>query len=665
MVIRFGRAVCGDLAVAESREWLVTNGIGGYACGTVAGLTSRFYHGLLVAALDPPLGRVLMLAHCDPTVAYRQHRYELGTNRWADGSIAPRGYRYLESFHLDGSVPTWCYALADALLVQRIWMEREENSTYLQYCLERGSAPLELSIKAIANYRDHHGGVTWGNWQLDAIESQANPYNGIRMRAFPEATPLFLLSDRGEFTPGGEWYRGYDLAVERYRETGDREDRLHAATLRALMEPGATLTLVASTHDDVDLDGNAARHRRHDYDRMLVQRWQTAHGLKPPDWIEQLTLAADQFVVRRAVPVDPDGKTIIAGYPWFGDWGRDTAISLPGLSVAAGRPEIARPILRTFGHYLSQGMLPNLFPDGSTEPEYNTVDAVLWYFEAVRAYFNATGDEDLLRELYSPLEEAIAWHQRGTRYNIHLDSDGLLYAGEPGTQLTWMDAKVEDWVVTPRIGKPVEINALWFNALQIVVEFAQVLDRPYADLATLRDRARQSFARFWSEDLGYCIDVLDGPEGDDTALRPNQIFAVSVPSEPLLTPERQRAVVDTVSRHLLTSHGLRSLAPADAQYCPHYGGDRLQRDGCYHQGTVWGWLLGPFVQAHLRVYRDPATARALLQPMADHLAAGGLGTISEIFDGAPPHTPRGCFAQAWSVAEILRVWLALEDVAGS
>ena len=309
-------------------------------------------------------------------------------------------------------------------------------------------------------------------------------------------------------------------------------------------------------------------------------------------------------------------------------------------------------------------MLPNRFPDEGEVPEYNTVDATLWYFEAIRAYHEATKDDALLRDLYPALREIVEWHLQGTRFQIQVDpADGLLYSGEQGVQLTWMDAKVGDWVVTPRQGKAVEINALWYNALRIMADFSSRLGEPSEPYSDQAGRAAASFTRFWNEEAGHCYDVIDGPGGDDPALRPNQLFAVCLFHSPL--PEvQQRAVVDACARHLLTSHGLRSLdpgrhqglAPHDPAYVGHYGGSRRQRDAAYHQGTVWGWLIGPFVRAHLRVYRDPATARSFLQPLLHQLESHGLGSLSEVFDGDPPFTPRGCIAQAWTVAEVLRVW---------
>ncbi|WP_404787882.1 amylo-alpha-1,6-glucosidase [Altericista sp. CCNU0014] len=662
MAIEFGRDICGELSSAEAREWLVTNGIGGYASGTISGLLTRRYHGLLVAALNPPLGRTLLLAKLDETALYDERRYPLSANRWASGLVEPQGYRQMERFYLEGTVPVWRFACADALLEKRVWMRQGSNTTYVQYALLRATQPLTLSLKALVNYRDYHGDTRADAWQMSVEPIE----EGLCMTAFPGAVPFYLLSNAERISPARDWYRGFDLAVERYRGLTDREDHFHAATFDTILTPGESLTLVASTDANASLNGTGALEAKHDRERLLLGLWNAnrppADGTAP-DWIDRLVLAADCFIVDRTVADDPEGKTIVAGYHWFGDWGRDTAIALPGLTLATGRPEIARSILRTFARYVDRGMLPNRFPDTGEIPEYNTVDATLWYFEAIRAYYAATEDDDLLRELFPILADIIDWHRRGTRYNIHLDAnDGLLYAGESGVQLTWMDAKVGDWVVTPRIGKPVEVNVLWYNALRVMATFARRVGQPYGDYEAIANRTQTHFSRFWNPALGYCCDVLDGPEGDDDSLRPNQLFAVILPkatSSPLLTAEQQRAIVEACGRKLLTSHGLRSLSPDSPQYQGHYGGNPLQRDGAYHQGTVWGWLLGPFVQAHLRVYRNPTQALELLEPMANHLVACGVGSLSEIFDGDAPMMPRGCIAQAWTVAEVLNAWVAI------
>ena len=376
-------------------------------------------------------------------------------------------------------------------------------------------------------------------------------------------------------------------------------------------------------------------------------------------------LAADQFVVDRRSPGTPAGKSVIAGYHWFDDWGRDTMISLPGLTLVTGREKVAAAILRTFAQFVSQGMLPNRFPNTGEVPEYNTMDATLWYFQAIRAYFKATADKSILVDLFPVLSGIIDAHVQGTRYNIKVDpADGLLYGGEPGVQLTWMDAIVNGLVITPRIGKPVEINALWYNALVAMGGFAKELGESSTVFDGLSARVLASFERFWNPAKGYCFDVLDGPAGNEDHLRPNQLFAISLPAE-LLSADRQKAVFAACSATLLTSYGLRSLAPADAEFLGFYGGDQQSRDGAYHQGTVWAWLLGPFIDAHLRLFQLPAAALRVLESVADHLHDAGLGTASEIFEGAAPFAPKGCIAQAWSVAEYLRCYDAIERLASS
>jgi predicted glycogen debranching enzyme len=651
----WGREVCGRLPIAESREWLCTNGIGGFASGTVAGLLTRRYHGLLVAALQPPLGRTLLVTKADETAEYDGRRYPLGVNRWAGGSIDPHGYRDLERFRLDGTTPVWTYALGDALLEKRVFMEPGANTTYVRYRLLRARSPVSLEMALLANYRDYHGSTRGAGWtmRVDSVP------DGLRVIAYDGARPFVLLGQGAQLRPAHTWYERFWLAEEERRGLEAQEDHLHVATARAYLRPGHAVTLVCSAEPAPSVDGEAAWERRRRHEEDLRARWRRldpAAG-RAPAWVEQLVLAADQFVVRRPLRDVPDGMSVIAGYHWFGDWGRDTMIALPGLTLATGRPDVARPVLKTFARYVDRGMLPNRFPDAGEVPEYNTVDATLWYFEAIRAYHAATDDDALLKDLYPVLEDIVRWHRSGTRYGIGEDAaDGLLRAGEPGVQLTWMDARVGDWVVTPRMGKPVEINALWYNALRAMAAFARRLGRPTAPWDALAEQVRRGFARYWNAQAGYCYDVLDGPDGHEDALRPNQIFAVSLPESPL-DAARQRQVVDVCARHLLTSVGLRSLAPDHPQFIGTYGGGPRERDAGYHQGCVWGWLLGPFVLAHLRVYGDPAAAGSYLEPLAYHLADYGVGSIAEIFAGDPPFAPCGCIAQAWSVGETLRAWL--------
>ena len=660
-MINFARDICGDLANAERREWIVTNGIGGYASGTVAGMLTRRYHGLLVAALQPPVGRTLLVSKFDEVVGYAGQEYELFCNRWAGDVVTPEGYRHIERFYLHGTTPVWCFAVADALLEKRIWMEQGANTTYIQYHLRRGSAPLTLTAKALVNYRNFHGQTQGNEWQmgLEHVKHHAGqPVTGLNIILYEGATPFYLLSQQGVFIPQHEWYQNFSLSVEAYRGFKGVENHLYVGDFRAELQVGETLTLVVSTDAQASLDGEAAYARKHVAEQQLLAQ---APFFDAPAAIQQLILTANQFIVQRAAQNNANGRSVIAGYHWFADWGRDTMIALPGLTLATGRPAIAETVLRTFAHFIDQGMLPNRFPDEGEEPEYNTVDATLWYIEAIRAYYEATQDETLLRDLFPVLEEIIQWHQQGTRYQIHLDKeDGLLSAGEAGVQLTWMDAKVDEWVVTPRIGKPVEINALWYNALRSMAQFAVILDKDATRYNQLAQQTEEGFARFWHSKLGYCYDVLDTPDGHDASLRPNQLFAISLHYSPL-DATQQKQVVEQCARQLLTSHGLRSLAPSNPAYTGTYGGDFYQRDGAYHQGIVWGWLIGPFVQAHLRVYGDKTQARSFLTPLLQHLTDHGLGSISEIFDGNPPFTPRGCITQAWSVAEVLRLWKMLES----
>jgi predicted glycogen debranching enzyme len=654
-VLDWGREVCGEVATAERREWLCANGLGGFASGTVAGTLTRRYHGLLVAALVPPLGRTQVAAKREEDVAGGGGTWALGANHWTDGSLAPQGFRHLERFRLDGTSPVWTYACGDALLEKRVWMEPGANTTYVRYEALRAAQPLGLTLRSLVNYRDYPATTRSDGWVM-----QVTPVvGGLRVCAFDGAAPLWMLGAGAEAEPVHAWYHHFALPRERERGLEAEDDHLHAGTFRTTLRTGEALTVVLSTEPTLSADG--AWRRRQDHEADLLARCTRAWPgvAEAPAWIRHLVLAADQFVARRPLADEPEGMTIIAGYPWFGDWGRDTMIALPGLALATGRPELAARVLRTFARFLDRGMLPNRFPDSGETAEYNTVDATLWWVEAIRATHEATGDGALLKDLFPALESVVDWHRRGTRYGIAEDPvDGLLRAGEPGVQLTWMDARVGDRVVTPRIGKPVEINALWYNALRAMAGFARRLGRPPAPWEAAAERVRAGFGRFWYERGGYCYDVLAGPEGDDRALRPNQVLAVSLPESPL-TPERQRRVVAACGRHLLTSFGLRSLATAESAYRAHCTGGPAERDEAYHQGTVWGWLLGPFALAHARAHGDPAAARAFLEPMAHHLDDYGVGSLAEIFDGDAPFSPRGCIAQAWSVGETLRAWRAL------
>ena len=656
--IRFGRATCGEVEAAERLEWLVTNGIGGFASGTVAGVRTRKYHGLLIAATDPPAGRTALATDLHESLRVGRQEIALHASRWRGEVVDPHGYVHHEAFWLERRVPVWRFCVGEACIEKRVAMVPGRNVTVVGYRAVRAPRPLRIMVKVLVTRRDFHATL-----RADAAALIAADEGGeVWVRGEGAGPTLRIAGDGVALAPVGVWYEGFLLARERDRGLDHLDDAFQAATASVELTEGEEAYLTfAADRDPVDA---AAAFRQVARDEAAVlARYAARHGALADPVGARLALAADQFVVRRRAD-GRDGASVIAGYPWFADWGRDTMIALPGLTLAAGRPELARDLLTSYAAFVDGGMLPNRFPDAGGDPAYNTVDATLWYLEALRAYVAETDDLDLVRELWPTLLGIVGAHERGTRYGIRVDpNDGLLRAGVSGTQLTWMDAKVGDWVVTPRVGKPVEVNALWFNGLVALRDLAVRIGEPSEPWAVRAARAEASLQRFWNPRRGYLLDVLEGPDGHDPSLRPRQLFAVSLPAS-AFDAERQRAVVDACARALLTSHGLRSLAPDHPDYRPRYGGDVLARDGAYHQGTVWAWLLGPFALAHLRVHGDAGAARAFLEPLVDQLHAHGVGTLAEIFDGEPPHRPRGCFAQAWSVAETLRVWTVLAEAAG-
>ena len=645
-MIAFGREIIGDFDAASRREWWVTNGLGGWASGTVSGANTRRYHGLFVPALQPPLGRTVLVEKLNEAATYAGEQFELSANEYGDGAIHPHGYRQIERFALEGTVPTWTFALADARLEKRIWMPHGQNAVYVAYTLAHASGPLDLEATLMVTHRDAHA-ETKGDWEPQVVAMAG----GVLVHA--HATTLAVQATGGMFEALRYWHWNIHHRQETARGLPDCEDHFAAGRFTVTLQPGESWVLVASLDQAPRLDWARSLAAAHERERNLIA--QSGLG-REPAWIRQLVLAADQFIVGRGA-----GQTVIAGYPWFGDWGRDTMIALPGLTLATRRYDVAAGLLRTFAQYVSDGMLPNRFPDAGAAPEYNTVDATLWYFHALDRYTVATGELNLARELWPILEDIIGWHLRGTRYGIQADpADGLLRAGAPGVQLTWMDARVGGRVITPRHGKPVEINALWINALRVMERLADALSmpavHPYSALAA---KAEASFDRFWFADGGYLFDVIDSSAGNDAALRPNQLIALSLPYGPLSDAEtrlRARSIVTACARQLLTSHGLRSLARADPEYAARFNGPAEARDAAYHQGTVWGWLIGPFVDAYRLAFGDPAGARAFLAPFEHHLADAGLGSVSEVFEPEPPFAPAGCPAQAWSVAEVLRAW---------
>ena len=655
-MIIFDQAACRDLSTARHREWIETNGIGGYASSTIVGLNTRRYHGLLVAATLPPLGRMVLLSKMEETVILRGHRYELSTNRYP-GTIYPAGYELLKEFRLD-PFPTFVYEVEGLEIEKRVFLVYGQNTVVIEYDFRRLDHGLDsdmsFELRPLIAFRDYHSTTRW-NDALDPAFAIAG--DRVTLTPYQGVPSLHIAFGKAQIEKVGDWYYNFERDAEFERGFCDNEDLFNPLVSKYSLGPGDSVSVIAS------LEGHEAAESVDLRGRELQRRAELICSSRYSDsLIASLTTAADQFIVRRG-----ELDTIIAGYHWFGDWGRDTMIALPGLTLATGRTEVARSILETFARHLDKGMLPNRFPDDGAAPEYNTVDAALWMFEASQAYLDHTDDWSFVEHhLYDALAGVIDWYQRGTRFGIKVDVDGLVQAGEAGSQLTWMDAKVGDVVATPRQGKPVEIQALWYNALRIMEEFARRFGRAseapaYAAKAEL---ARRSFNdAFWYGDGGYLYDVID--EGlRDASLRPNQILAVSL-SHSMLEPLRAGAVVATVERELLTPRGLRSLAPSDPSYRGRYVGDAATRDTTYHQGTVWPWLAGPFFTAWLKVHGSDVASRqavrAWLAQFDEHLREAGLGQVSEIFDGDAPFEARGCIAQAWSVAEVLRVAVALAD----
>ncbi|MCU7936540.1 MAG: amylo-alpha-1,6-glucosidase [Candidatus Thiodiazotropha sp. (ex Dulcina madagascariensis)] len=654
--IRFGRDICGDLEQAERREWLLTNGKGAYAAGNIAASLTRRYHGLLIAPVPGAFDRHLMMAKADATLRVEGREWPLFTNRWFGNVIDPHGYRYLESFQLLGRMPVWRFAFGHLTLEIRLWMEQGQATTWVAYRITGGDDPADLNVNLLANRRGHHDNMPI----RDSTASVTESGNGLTIH-WPEGDTLYLHTTTATLEPWQHWYEGFQLSAEEERGLASLDNNLSVGRLSYRLKPGEWSGFAVTLEPTMNFDLPSAMQNFFDRDALLLNGGDADLFSSAPDWIRRLLLAADGFLIRRPLPSGNNGDSVIAGYPWFGDWGRDTMISLSGLTIATGRQDIARSILLSYADLADRGQLPNRFTEAGERAEYNTVDAALWYFEAWRAYVDATQDNLTLQEVYPILQAMIDWHLKGTRFGIGMDpEDHLLHAGEPGVQLTWMDAKVGEWVVTPRIGKPVEINALWFNALCIMAGFAKRLAKPDAPYRELADAVGISFQRFLRANHEGLYDLLDGPQGSDATVRPNQILAVSLPHTPLEI-SACRDVVSLCGQELLSSYGLRSLSSRDKDYRGQYKGGVADRDGAYHQGTAWAWLLGHYALAEYRVTGDASAAQQRLAPLADHLNDAGLGSISEIFDGDPPHKPWGAPAQAWSVACTLEAWWRLEQ----
>lgn len=656
-----------------SHEWLVSNGLGGYASGTLAGVASRRYHSLLIAALPAPLGRQVMLNHLSEMLRLPDGTTVLfGGEEREGGALNLHGADYLAEFRLEKGLPVWRYEVEGFAFEKRILLPHLQNTVHVNYRLVKGDGTIRLKMRPAIHFRPHEGAVSLqhaGPYALTCIDKQ------YEIRGRPPLPPLrlYLHGDRCAFTMEAKQIPGILYRVEESRGYEHLGALWSPGYFRADLAMNEDVTLVASTEAWETIlalspeEAFLAESERRD--RLLA----AAHPSVRSGPVSKLVLAADQFLITpagriqdaaRAHAAGDEVRTVIAGYHWFTDWGRDTMISLEGLTLSTGRQIEAGYILRTFSHYVRNGLIPNLFPEGDKEGLYHTADATLWFFHAIDRYLAVTDDQVTLRLLLPILQSIVDHHLKGTRFGIGVDpADGLLRQGAEGYQLTWMDAKVGDWVVTPRRGKAVEINALWYNALQLFIAWlrghkGEDAARPYIEHA---ERARKSFnRRFWYEKGGYLYDVIDGESGDDNACRPNQVLAIAL-RHPILDEKRWTSVIEIVRQRLLTPVGLRSLAPGHPDYKAKYYGDLRARDAAYHQGTVWGWLIGPYVDAWLKIYPDrKAEARKMLERFMDHLSEACIGSISEIFDAEPPYTPRGCIAQAWSVAEVLRAWVKTE-----
>jgi predicted glycogen debranching enzyme len=663
MALTLGQAELLPFENGAGREWLSANGTGSFASGSVAGANTRRYHGLLVAALAPPLGRMTLLAKLDESVSVHGERFDFSTNRYPDGVIYPDGWRHVESF-TSWPVPTWTLRCGsgeknDTVVTKRVFLARGKNTVYVSYTLVAAPAPVQITLTPLVAWKDYH--ALMHPWP-DFPHAQGASDHGWRVQATPDAPVLRLIAPSATWSAAGWWHERVTLEREIERGFPGEED-LYCPALATLTlsRPGQSAAFVATIEDDEPEEAprvldEIARHQ----DALVRAAGRVAENETGRD----LVCAADQFVVR--MPESDGAKkrtTILAGYPWFTDWGRDTMIALPGLCLTTGRADMAREILESFAGVVSEGMIPNRFPDQGETPDYNTADATLWFVHACDRYVAATGDAAFRSRWLPTLKAILADHAWGTRYNIHVDpADGLLYAFAPGAQLTWMDAKVGNWVVTPRGGKPVEINALFLNALCVAADWSRAAGETGDASAydALAERARSAFlSRFVRPDGRGLFDVINTNDTADATIRPNQIIAAALPYSPL-NDDQVRAVVETVQAELLTPYGLRTLSPHDPAYRPRYEGGPAERDGAYHQGTVWPWLLGPFVDAFRRVHgNNEATnvaVRDLLAPLVASLSDYGVGGIAEVYDAEPAQRANGCPWQAWSVAEVLRAW---------
>ncbi len=656
---------------AAELEYLETNGLGGWSSSSITGAHTRRYHGLFVAAINPPTDRMVLLSKLDETIVVGENRFELGCNLYDGDILHPNGNQYLESFTKD-FFPEWVYKAGGIQLRKTICMIHGENTVIIKYQVLKTDSSFALELLPLMAARGYH---ELGH-ASPRMHWDADFKNGIFHNQPDGINNVYISVPDSTYQHSPRWFNNFIYSVEQYRGLDYKEDLFNHGTFTLQLKEKDELSIIISTENPEGRNANDL------FKKELKRRKNLLKDQPEDETLQQLILAADQFIVRRDINLSESknpplegfgeaGASVIAGYHWFTDWGRDTMISLPGLTLSTGRFEDAKKIISAFAQSVSMGMLPNRFQE-KEPPEYNNVDGTLWYFIAVYKYLKATGDKKfILNEILPVLKEIIDWHFKGTRYNIHVDEDGLLYAGEVGQQLTWMDARIGTWVVTPRMGKPVEIQALWYNVLKIFAELLRLNEKSKQKLQAASSvptqnaeaieasaaKAKESFdKKFWNAEGNYLYDVIDENGKPDSTLRPNQLFAISLPFA-MLESEKAEAVLKIVEEKLYTPVGLRSLPMEDAHYIHHYGGDQWHRDSSYHEGTMWSWLLGAYVDAimKLRVASYELRARKVIDDFKYHLNEACIGQVSEIFDADAPHHPRGCVAQAWGVAEVLRV----------
>lgn len=645
-MIRFGKYDLKDFKSAISKEYLITNGIGGYCSSTICGANIRKYSALLVACLNPPVDRRLLLSKLDETIYIGDKEYKLYSNEYLDRSI-DSGFLYEQSFENE-FFPVQNYVVDGVFISKKITMVYGKNTTVISYKIRNNNKPLKLNIEALVNNRDHHG-----NTKKDDFKCTQNKLDkGVKLEFDINDIELYLKSDKAAFVSEPRWFENMFYYDENERGLDDTDSHFIPGYFEIALLPGETVefSIIASTENIENLNGES-------YFTLETQRKKEliAKLPKQDELTKFLAIASDQFIVKRK---STDTATVIAGYPWFTDWGRDTMIALPGLTLCTGRYEEAREMLITFAKYEKKGLIPNMFPDTGVDPIYNTIDATLWYFNAVYKYLQYTSDYDfVLKNIFPSLTSMIKNHIHGTEYHIGMDNkDFLLKGGNKDLQLTWMDVKIEDWTVTPRQGKAVEINALWYNAVRIYAELCKRFNVDYTYYESLAENIKKSFLeKFWNEKISYFYDFIDGEEYNEQ-IRPNGIIALSLPYT-MVDKAIAKKAIETALEKLYTPYGLRSLSYDDEEYKEIFIGGIVERDSAYHQGTVWSWLIGPFITAVSKWYDDKELCKQIVYPFYDHLMDKCVGNISEVFDGNSPHTARACFAQAWGVAELLRAYI--------